>query len=301
MQEKYEKKRNSCFISTITWYDEGPSWALPPTVQQSGGTSFAVEMERQPLQPSPIWTGDGELEVFVQTVERVGGVMNLPLVEIRGKRCAAVEGFNLHADVDVDADDRDRLEKLCRYMARPAIARERLSWRSDGRLSYHLKRPWSDGTTHVVFEPSELLEKLCALVPAPNKNLVRYSGVFAPNAKWRSMIVPSETTNGNSLSEANTTIDSSDLVNIPASDDPGRETTSERRRSRRRPWAELMARVLQIDSLACGQCGGRMKQISTITDPNVIMPFLDCLGITSTPPSLHPARPPPDPEEIFDW
>ena len=44
----------------------------------------------------------------------------------------------------------------------------------DFRLLYRLKRPWRNGTTHVVFEPLELIEKLAALVPPPRFNLVRY-------------------------------------------------------------------------------------------------------------------------------
>ena len=247
-----------------------------------------------------------------QTVERVGGIMNLPVVEIRGNRCAAVEGFNLHADVDIDAGDRDRLENVCRYMARPAIANDRLSWRSDGRLSYRLKRPWSDGTEQVVFEPTELIEKLCALVPAPNKNLVRYHGIFAPNAHLRPLITPSEQTiddlapettdTGNdSAPETTDTGNDSAPETTDTGNDSNTQNTDTTARKSRRPWAELMARVLLIDALACGQCGGRMKQISTITDPKVIRPFLDCLGIPSTPPTVHPARPPPDPEETFDW
>ena len=67
---------------------------------------------------------------------------------------------------------------------------ERLEPLADGRLRYRFKRPWRDGTTHVVFEPLQLLEKLSALVPAPRAHLVRYSGVLAPASKWRSAIVP---------------------------------------------------------------------------------------------------------------
>jgi hypothetical protein len=55
---------------------------------------------------------------------------------------------------------------------------------------YRLKKQWRDGTSHVVFEPMELMERLAALVPAPRFNLVRYSGVLAPSAGWRSRIVP---------------------------------------------------------------------------------------------------------------
>src|SRR5207249_8787894 len=58
------------------------------------------------------------------------------------------------------------------------------------RLLYRFKRPWRDGTTHVVFEPLELLENLVAVIPAPKAHVVRYSGIFGPAAKWRAQIVP---------------------------------------------------------------------------------------------------------------
>ena len=37
-----------------------------------------------------------------------------------------------------------------------------------------LKGEWSDGTTHLLFEPVELLEKLATLTPRPRINLVLY-------------------------------------------------------------------------------------------------------------------------------
>ena len=48
--------------------------------------------------------------------------------------CAEVDGFSLHAAVRIAADDRDRLEHLCRYVARPPFAAERLSLAPDGRV-----------------------------------------------------------------------------------------------------------------------------------------------------------------------
>ncbi len=105
----------------------------------------------------------------------------------RTPRCASVSGFSLHANVAVHAEDRERLERLARYCGRPPVAVERLERLGDGRLVYGLKRPWRDGTTHVLFKPSELFERLSALVPAPKTHLVRYSGILAPAAKWMSL------------------------------------------------------------------------------------------------------------------
>ena len=47
---------------------------------------------------------------------------------------APVGGFDLHAAVAVTADDRDGLERLARYLLRPAIAEQRLELRSDGTI-----------------------------------------------------------------------------------------------------------------------------------------------------------------------
>ena len=55
---------------------------------------------------------------------------------------------------------------------------------------YELKKDWENGVTHVLLSPLELIEKLSALVPQPRMHLVRYSGVLAPNAKMRSVIIP---------------------------------------------------------------------------------------------------------------
>jgi hypothetical protein len=54
-------------------------------------------------------------------------------------------GFSLHAGVVIADHDREALERLARYGARPALAHDRLTWTSDGRISYKLKRPWPDG------------------------------------------------------------------------------------------------------------------------------------------------------------
>jgi len=93
---------------------------------------------------------------------------------LSGPRCAAIAGFSVHANVCIPARDRMRLERLARYAGRPPLATERLSLLPDGRLLYRLKHRWRDGTTHVIFEPLDLVAKLAALVPPPRFNLVRY-------------------------------------------------------------------------------------------------------------------------------
>jgi len=65
-----------------------------------------------------------------------------------------------------------RLEQLCRYLLRPAVAQDRLRLLADGRVVLTLKSAWTDGTRRLLFEPLTLLEKLAALIPRPRINLV---------------------------------------------------------------------------------------------------------------------------------
>jgi hypothetical protein len=56
-------------------------------------------------------------------------------------RVAKLNGFSLHASVAARTHQRDKVERLCRYIARPAISEKRLSLTSTGKLRYELKTP----------------------------------------------------------------------------------------------------------------------------------------------------------------
>ena len=45
-----------------------------------------------------------------------------------------VAGFSLHAGVAARTDQRQKLERLCRYISRPAISEERLSLTPNGNI-----------------------------------------------------------------------------------------------------------------------------------------------------------------------
>jgi hypothetical protein len=107
-------------------------------------------------------------------------------------RVAKDAGFSLHAGVVAQAHQRDKLERLCRYVSRPAVSEQRLSLTSNGRVRYELKTPYRNGTTHVIFEPLDFIAKLAALVPQPRVNLTRFPGVFARNSKQRIDVTPAK-------------------------------------------------------------------------------------------------------------
>jgi len=179
----------------------------------------------------------------------------------------------------VRASARERLERLCRYAGRPPVGQDRLQPMPDGMVVLELPRRWTDGTTHVIFDPVELLERLAALVPRPRVNLVLYYGVLAPRAAWRRAIVPAL--------EPGT--DAGPSAASPGADGPAARAG----RAPNRTWAELMQRSFGLDVLACPRCAGRLTLVALIHNPAAIGWILDHLGLPVEPPAFRPARDPP--------
>ena len=205
---------------------------------------------------------------------------------VMGRLCAQVEGYNLQAATRVGASDREGLERMGRYLARPPIAADRLSQLEDGRLELRLKRPWRDGTTAFLFTPHELIERLVAQVPRPRAHLTRYFGVLAPAFAARGQIVPGGTEGGAEPGRAGT----------PNDVEPAKKP----RRPGRFPWASLIWRVFLKDVLECARCAGRMDIVVAVTSPASIVRILAHMGLPNVVPAVHPPRPPPQTELPFD-
>lgn len=196
-----------------------------------------------------------------------------------------VAGFSLHAGVAARADQRQKLERLCRYISRPAISEARLSLTPNGNVRYELKTPYRDGTTHVIFEPLDFIAHLAALVPKPRVNLTRFHGVFAPNSRYRARVTPGKRGKGGS----HTTMA-----------DPEERTPAERRAAM--TWAQRLKRVFGIDIETCPACGGAMRIIACIEDPDVIEKILAHLDAKVAEPDASrrpPCRAPPQ-RGLFD-
>jgi hypothetical protein len=96
--------------------------------------------------------------------------------------------------------------------------------------------------------------RLAAAVPPPRKHLTRYHGVFAPHAALRAAVTPA-----------------------------GRGPAGNQASAGERPtprhvamtWARRLNRVFKIDIEQCAHCGGRLKVIASIEDPEVIARMLD--------------------------
>jgi len=208
------------------------------------------------------------------------------LDSLQSPRCATVSGFSVHANVSIDGRDRLRLERLARYVSRPAVSTERLSELPDGRLLYRLKRRWRNGTTEVVFQRSDFIAKLAALVPAPRAHLRTYHGILAPAAKWRPRIVPTPDVQFGVCAHVPVPPES----NRHPGSEPDATGSAPPPRRKNYSWSELLKRVFEIDILVCERCGGPVRVIAAIQEPETAQQILNYLGLPSRPPPITPAR-----------
>ena len=81
------------------------------------------------------------------------------------ERCVNEQGFSLHAEVRLASNQRHKLEHLCRYITRPALANERLALNRAGQVVLRLKTLDLDGTPHIVMEPLEFPATPCRARP----------------------------------------------------------------------------------------------------------------------------------------
>jgi Putative transposase len=223
---------------------------------------------------------DGRIATGKKTGWRVRRVGGAPVLLPPGERhlCADADGFNVHAHTSVGAGHKQELERLCRYILRPALSGRRLSVLPSGDVVFKLKRTWSDGTQALVFSPTEFLEKLAVLVPPPGRHLVTYHGVLSSAASWRKEIVPRGQGEDNKE---------------PGESEPkldGAQPEWEAQRPRRLAWAALLARTFGLDVLRCEKCGGRMKIVAAVMDPEQIVRLCNHLGEPAQAPVVAPSR-----------
>ena len=189
---------------------------------------------------------------------------------------AKIAGFSLHAGFFANTQQKDKLERLCRYIARPAISENRLSLTTTGNVRYELKTPYRNGTIHVFFLPIDLISKLAALVPPPKLNLTRFFGVFDLNANVRAEVTASQRgKNRSRLAE-----------HLKASDKPYHAHSMS--------WAQRLKRVFNIDITQCEACEKfNVKIFACKTDPVVIYRILMHLDKLDSPITANTCRAPP--------
>ncbi len=72
------------------------------------------------------------IAVGPHTGRKVFSLQTLPSTDEPGKE--KVAGFSLHAGVAARANERNKLERVCRYITRPALSEKRLSLTESGQV-----------------------------------------------------------------------------------------------------------------------------------------------------------------------
>ena len=133
-----------------------------------------------------------------------------------------------------------------------------------GQVIVRFKQLFRDGTTQVVLDPLDLIARLAALVPRPRLNLTRCHGVFAPNCKHRQRIVPRRE---------------------PEQSEPGQPLAP-------MAWMQRLKRVFAIDIETCPKCGGTLRIIACIEDPDLIATILEHIRARDKAEPSQPRAPP---------
>lgn len=115
------------------------------------------------------------------------------------------------------------------------------------------------------------------MVPRPRANLTRYHGVLAPNAKYRKLVVPTPRRGKRKTIKHAKTVD-------PAASNEADQPLAPL------SWAERLKRVFAIDIEVCPMCGGKLRVIAAISQPDVIQKILDHVHQQQAPPGHPPGR-----------
>jgi hypothetical protein len=231
---------------------------------------------------------------------------------------AQQDGFSLHAGLFVKADDRRTLERLLRYGSRAPFAQKRLSLTSSGKVRLKLRKPYYTGQTELIFEPEAFLasalqgaksprctrlpgavapggrraslRRLFAILPPPRWHLTRYHGIFSGHHRMRPKLAallpepPPPPVCKKAFADAEAQQDDEALPEQPS----------------RLTYAQLLSRVFEADIGCCQHCGGELRLIACVDEPEAVGKILSHLGLPTEAPGLAPARSPPQ-LELGDW
>jgi len=172
-------------------------------------------------------------------------------------------GFNVHSLVR--AKTKPEAERVGKYMLRPVLALERLTFlESEGKVGYRWGRDGAGQETEMM-DYLEFIARVTSHIPDKGQVMVRYSGLYA-NAH-RGKVKKA------SLSPTAFRIVEEELRRLPS-----------------KGWAAMIRKVYEVDPMTCLKCGGLMKVVAFITEVAVMDRIIDHLKLTfvaAKPPRSH--------------
>jgi hypothetical protein len=168
-------------------------------------------------------------------------------------------GFSVHSKVR--AQTKEEAERVGKYMVRPLLSLERLSFsEKEGQVCYRYGKEAEEVER---MDYLEFIARVTSHIPDKGQVTIRYFGLYA-NAH-RGKIRKSEQGRHRLL------IVEEECPRIP-----------------RRGWAEMIRKVFEVDPLTCPSCGSQMRIIAFLTNYSVVDRIINHLKLT-----FVAERPPP--------
>jgi hypothetical protein len=177
-------------------------------------------------------------------------------------------GFSLDAKVKIEAWDKDGLERLIRYCARPPFKSENIRMHNS-LINYRLPKPSHDGRLFMTIDPLDFLERISHFIPYPRRHRRHYHGVLAPSSPLRKHVAANAQKRLENTAKA-------------------REEVVEKTKKVSQNWASLISRIYEVDPLTCSSCGKKIKIIAFVMHSAQIRRILSGIGWPTVAPEFDP-------------
>lgn len=103
-------------------------------VQEDESVVEVIETGKQTDQRALARSGGADNREFFSGRNADGNAFQHGCVQVTEVHVTKAAGFSLHAGVASEAHEREKLERLCRYITRPAVSTERSSLTAQGNI-----------------------------------------------------------------------------------------------------------------------------------------------------------------------
>jgi len=178
----------------------------------------------------------------------------------------------------VEPEDQGAVERLARYILRPPISLERMSWDGGGEVGYRRKTGHDSAAglncqPEERFDPADFLAGVLMHIPEPRRHLTHDYGAYSNASRGR----------------RRRELEAAAEAGEPPEQGARQVATLPDERRLRRRWSQLMKRVYEVDPLVCPRCSAEMRVVAFILDHDVVDTILGRLEQTGR----HPERGPP--------
>ena len=170
-------------------------------------------------------------------------------------------GFNVHSMVR--AKTKPEAERVGKYMIRPVLALERLSFlEPECKVGYSHGQ---DGAERETMDYLEFIARVTSHIPDKGQVMVRYYSLYANAHRGK---VRKAGRNPFALRMVE-----EELKPVPS-----------------KGWAAMIRKVYEVDPMVCPKCGGTMKVVAFITDYAAVDRIIDHLKLTFVAEKPPPSR-----------